>query len=89
MKIRLVFQCSRCGSKSFRTSAQRTFTDSILQKIGVTAQRCYLCRRRFYLFRPAILNSLLMALAVPTARAKESRDPVIHSGEPRWWVRQD
>jgi hypothetical protein len=54
MKIRLVLHCSQCGSHSFRPSSQVTLKDAVLQKFGVIPQRCFLCRRRFYLFKPLI-----------------------------------
>ena len=65
MTIRLVFECTRCGSKFFRPSTQRTFRDTILRKFGVTPQRCYRCRGRFYLYRPEILAAFLRTLAAP------------------------
>jgi hypothetical protein len=65
MKIRLVFECSRCGSRSFRPSTKWAFKDTILRKLGVTPQRCFRCRRRFYLYRPVLLHSFLKSLASP------------------------
>jgi hypothetical protein len=76
MTIRFVFQCSRCGSNSFRPSSKRAFKDLLLRKIGITPKRCYRCRRRFYLYRPAILTSLLRALADPPLQVKEGAAPV-------------
>jgi len=70
MTIRLVFRCSRCGSKYFRQSQKVAFKDLLLRKIGIFPQRCYRCRRRFYLYHPAILQSLLRALAGPPLPAK-------------------
>ena len=72
MTIRVVFRCSRCGSKAFRPSSKWTFKDTVLNKIGVVPQRCFSCRRRFYLFRPAIVQSFLRALAGPPVEAKEA-----------------
>lgn len=65
MKIRLTFECSRCGSKLFRPSTKWSFKDTFLRKIGITPQRCFRCRRRFYLYRPVILHAFLRALAGP------------------------
>ena len=65
MRIRVEFQCSRCGSGAFRPSTLWTFKDAILRKFGVTAQRCFHCRKRFYLFHPAILDRLLRLIADP------------------------
>jgi hypothetical protein len=65
MKIRFTFECSRCGSKLFRPSTKWTFKDTILRKLGVTPQRCFRCRRRFYLYRPLFGYSILRALAAP------------------------
>jgi hypothetical protein len=70
MTIRLLFRCSRCGSKYFRPSQKVAFKDLLLRKIGIIPQRCYGCRRRFYLYHPAILQSLLRALADPPVEAK-------------------
>jgi len=51
---------------------------TLLKKIGVAPQRCLRCRRRFYLYRPAILELLLRALAGSPARprAAETTDVV-------------
>jgi hypothetical protein len=65
MKVRLIFECSRCGSKYFRPSSKWTFRDTLLRKIGITPQRCFRCRRRFYLYRPLALHAFLKALAGP------------------------
>jgi hypothetical protein len=73
MTIRIVFRCSRCGSKSFRPSSKWTLKDTILNKIGVVPQRCFSCRGRFYLFRPALLQSFLRALAAPPLQTEEAR----------------
>jgi hypothetical protein len=70
MTIRLLFRCSRCGSKYFRPSRKVAFKDLLLRKIGIIPQRCYQCRRRFYLYHPAILQSLVRALAAPALDAK-------------------
>jgi hypothetical protein len=71
MKIRFVFRCSRCGSTSFRPSGKRAFKDLVLRTIGITPQRCFKCRRRFYLWRPAIVSSLLRVLAAPPVPARQ------------------
>ncbi len=71
MIVRIIFRCSRCGSTSFRPSTKWRFKDTIFRKIGVTPQRCYLCRRRFYIFRPILLQSLLRALAAPPIEVHE------------------
>jgi hypothetical protein len=75
MKIRITFECSRCGSLFFRPSMKRTFKDVPLSKIGVKAQRCYRCRRRFYLFRPVWLNAFLKALVASPAPQKPELSP--------------
>jgi hypothetical protein len=67
MKIRIIFECSGCGSTSYRPSTKWTFKDNFLHKFGIWPQRCYRCRRRFYLYRPALLNTFLRALAAPPA----------------------
>lgn len=72
MTVRIIFRCSRCGSRSFRPSSKWTFKVAILRKIGLVPQRCYLCRRRFYVFRPAFLSALLKALDGPPLRANEA-----------------
>src|ERR1700722_2540731 len=72
MTIRVIFRCSRCGSKSFRPSSRWTFRDTVLWTIGITAQRCFQCRRRFYLYRPVVLHSLLRALSVSALQAQDA-----------------
>jgi len=77
MTIRIVYRCSRCGSPSFRRSTQWTFKDTILHKFGILAQRCFHCRRRFYLFRPVILQSFLRSLAASGPRLdRAARKPL-------------
>jgi hypothetical protein len=91
MKIRLIFQCSRCGSITFRSSSPRSLKDSILRKIGFNPHRCYLCRRRFYLFKPLSLRAFLMALdsqAHGIANANTA-DEMMDTTDARWWARQD
>jgi len=73
MKIRLVFECSRCGSKAFRPSTKWTFRDTILRKIGITPQRCFRCRRRFYLYRPVLIHAFLKTLVGPPQEAPAGR----------------
>jgi len=62
MRVRIVFYCPRCGSVLFRPSVSRLFRDSIVSKLGVHPQRCYMCRLRFYLFKPSRLRTLVAAL---------------------------
>jgi hypothetical protein len=91
MKIRLIFQCSRCGSITFRSSSPRSLKDSILRKIGFNPHRCYLCRRRFYLFKPLSLRAFLMALdseANANANANAAAE-MVEATDARWWARQD
>jgi len=84
VKVRLVFKCPLCGSRFFRPSSMWTFRDAWLRKIGVTPQRCFQCRRRFYLYRPATLWLFLKALAGPRRAAKAieacSEDQVRRTG---------
>jgi hypothetical protein len=65
MKLRIVFCCSRCGSVSFRHSISHRFGDGLLACLGIYPHRCYNCRVRFYLFRPAYLTALVHALGRP------------------------
>ncbi len=68
MTVRVLFRCSRCGSKRFRVSKLRTFRDTLFLKIGFVPQRCYICRGRFYVISPRLLRraaSALGGLAVP------------------------
>jgi len=65
MRIRLIFYCPRCGSVLFRPSANRGFRDYFMGSFGVHAQRCYMCRHRFYLFKPDGLKGLLKKLDRP------------------------
>jgi hypothetical protein len=91
MKIRIIFQCCRCGSITFRSSTRRSLKDSILRKIGFNPHRCYLCRRRFYLFKPMSLRAFLKALDSPangTAGANAA-DPMLDAADARKWVRQN
>jgi hypothetical protein len=54
------------------------FKDGMLQKIGVVAQRCLVCRSRFYIFRPAGLGSILKAFGhVPAREPVVTRAPKI------------
>lgn len=77
MKIRIIFECSGCGSTSHRPSTKWTFKDNFLHKFGILPQRCYHCRRRFYLYRPALLDTLLRALLAPPAPAVTQQQPEI------------
>src|ERR1700691_2015172 len=72
MTIRFLFRCTRCGSKFFRLSSKLAFADLLLRKVGITAQRCFQCRRRFYLYRPAMIESIVRALAGPLTEVNES-----------------
>jgi hypothetical protein len=65
MKVRIIFECTGCGSISHRPSTKWTFKDNFLGKLGIRPQRCYRCRRRFYLFRPTLVDAMLRALAAP------------------------
>jgi len=76
MTIRVLFRCTCCGSSSFRPSSLRTFKDTVLKKFGLAPQRCLVCRRRFYLYRPATLQSILTALAGSPWQAKETAVPL-------------
>jgi hypothetical protein len=71
MTIRFLFRCTRCGSKFFRPSSKHAFANLLLRKIGITAQRCFQCRQRFYLYRPAVIESLMRALADPSPEVSE------------------
>jgi hypothetical protein len=79
MTVRVLFRCSRCGSKFFRRSWRRTFKDIVLEKIGVVPQRCLGCHRRFYLYRPVIFELLRKALLRPSERPAITVSP-----EVRW-----
>jgi|HubBroStandDraft_5_1064220.scaffolds.fasta_scaffold108258_2 hypothetical protein len=91
MKIRIIFQCSRCGSITFRSSTRRSLKDSILRKIGFNPHRCYLCRRRFYLFKPMSLRAFLMALDSQANAAADATaaDHMLDATDARKWVRQN
>ena len=65
MRVRILFYCPRCGSVSFRPSISRLLRDSWLSKLGVHPQRCYMCRLRFYLFKPTWLREFVAALDRP------------------------
>jgi hypothetical protein len=67
MRVRLLYCCPRCGSLLFRPSITRKYRDSFLGSIGVHAQRCYICRLRFYLFKPVRLRGFLTVLNRPVA----------------------
>ena len=62
MRVRLIFRCPHCGSRSFRPSTLRKTQDSVLRSLGLHPQRCYMCRSRFYSFRLANFRSLLAVL---------------------------
>ena len=62
MRVRIVFYCPRCGSVLFRPSISRLFRDSFARKLGIHPQRCYMCRLRFYLFKPSLLRGFATAL---------------------------
>jgi len=65
MRVRIVFYCPRCGSVLFRPSVSRRFRDSFARKLGIHPQRCYMCRLRFYLFKPSRLRTFVTALDRP------------------------
>jgi hypothetical protein len=91
MKVRLIFQCSRCGSNSFRPSARWKFKDSVLRRIGFNLHRCYHCSRRFYLFNPTSLRAFLLSLDSPadgTAHAS-SAGQTLDATDARWWASPD
>ena len=71
MKVRLYYQCACCGSTSFRTSAARTLKESFLAHFGIHPQRCHMCRRRFFLFKPNNLRAFLAALDAPPQDGRE------------------
>lgn len=62
MRVRIVYFCPRCGSVLFRPSISRLFRDSLLSKLGIHPQRCYMCRLRFYLLKPLRAKTLVAAL---------------------------
>jgi len=72
MKVRLFYRCTRCGSSSFRRSQTRTLKESLLGYIGVHPQRCHMCRRRFFLFKPTNLKAFLSALDAPPQSERET-----------------
>jgi hypothetical protein len=91
MTIRFVFNCSCCGSNSFRPSARWTFKDSVLRKIGFYLYRCFHCSRRFYLFNPMSLRSFLLSLDAPadgTTHASASGQ-TLNATDARWWASPD
>lgn len=70
MRVRLIFCCPRCGSLLYRPSASRTLRDALLGPVGVHPHRCYMCRLRFYLFKPNHLRTLMSLLDRPLARIR-------------------
>jgi hypothetical protein len=73
MRVRIAFYCPRCGSIQFRPSVSRWFRDSFLSSVGVHPHRCYICRRRFYLFRPNRLWSILASVDRPLGVLQKNR----------------
>jgi len=78
MQVRILFYCPRCGSVLFRPSISRLFRDRFLAKVGIHPQRCYMCRLRFYLFKPLRLKGFVAALdrwfvSPPIAEPQPSR----------------
>ena len=73
MQVRILFYCPRCGSVLFRPSISRLFRDHFLRKVGIHPQRCYLCRLRFYLFKPLRLKAFVGALDHVFAGARTPR----------------
>lgn len=86
MKVRIIFECSGCGSTSFRPSTKWTFKDNFLHKFGIWPQRCFRCRRRFYLFRPALLDVLLRAIVAPAGTAVPEKPEIVRAPKvaPSW-----
>jgi len=92
MRVRLLFFCPRCGSLSFRPSMTRRFRDSVLASFGVHPHRCYMCRLRFYMFKPSRLRGWVEALdrpwlgrrdeAIPAALEAAKRRPVARQQSP-------
>lgn len=76
MKVRIAYCCSRCGSSRFRPSISRHLADPVLACLGVHPQRCYMCRLRFYLFKPESLRTLLSALDRPIVTAPARKPPI-------------
>lgn len=81
MQVRILFYCPRCGSVLFRPSISRLFRDLFLSKMGIHPQRCYMCRLRFYLFKPLRLKAFVAALdrpfvSPPIAEPQSSRSPM-------------
>ncbi|HUA20393.1 MAG TPA: hypothetical protein VMB25_16715 [Bryobacteraceae bacterium] len=72
MKVRLYYQCTCCGSSSFRRSHTRTFKETLLGCLGVHPQRCHMCRSRFFLFKPTNLRAFLTALDAPAQKEREA-----------------
>jgi hypothetical protein len=81
MQVRILFYCPRCGSVLFRPSISRQFRDRFLGKVGIHPQRCYMCRLRFYLFKPWRLKAFVAALdrsliSPRVAEPQPSRSPL-------------
>ncbi|MBZ5612236.1 MAG: hypothetical protein LAP38_28590 [Acidobacteriia bacterium] len=93
MRVRLIFYCPRCGSLLYRPSLTKTFRDNFLAPMGVHAHRCYMCRLRFYLFKPSRLRGFLSVLDRPLAGIREIEprpmDPAVETGNRRRLVAGD
>ena len=87
MRVRLLFCCPRCGSLLFRPSVSRRYRDSFLGSVGVRPHRCYICRLRFYLFKPARLRGFLTVLNRPLGAFQKNplggMDPAPETGRNR------
>lgn len=80
MRVHVIYFCPRCGCQSFRPSATRIRKDSILGRLGVHPQRCYICRVRFYIFQPGILRTLVSPVSTPAAPGhKPLKTPALQS----------
>src|SRR5216684_1197415 len=94
MKVRLIFRCPQCGSRSFRASTLRKTRDTVFRSLGLHPQRCYMCRSRFYSFRLDNFRSLLAILEGSRPAMQEPEpsraDAAVASGESasvvRWKV---
>jgi hypothetical protein len=87
MRVRLIYFCPRCGSLLYRPSLTRTFRDNILGAVGIHAHRCYMCRLRFYLFKPSRLPGFLAAMDRPLVGFPENEAgpiaPAVETGKNR------
>jgi len=73
----------------FRPSMTRTLRDMLLGPFGVHPHRCYMCRVRFYLFKPNHMRGFLLVLDRPLGAFQKnslgSLDTAAEAGrETRW-----